>query len=376
MSEELASALNADAVRAGVSWLSGAGRDADVVISSRIRLARNLAGFPFLTRANRQHRQAILDRVRGRVSTIRTCSEGEREARSLLWVDVHQTTQADRLLMVERHLISKEHAKGDEPRGVAISLPDERVSLMVNEEDQLRLQALRPGLQIAEAFGQLNGIDDALARGGAGPTPEQGPLEYAFSSRFGYLTACPTNVGTGMRISVMLHLPALRLTGEMEKVRRATKDMNLAVRGYYGEGSEATGELYQISNQTTLGKSEQVIMHELEHEILPQVIGYERKARVLMAEKRRRLLEDTVFRALGVLRHARLLTPEEALTLLSNVRLGLLTGLVTDVPIETVNQLFLLTQPAHLQRALGLEMDQATRREARADLVRERLRAV
>jgi protein arginine kinase len=372
MSEELTSVLNADAVRAGVSWLSGAGRDADVVVSSRIRLARNLAGFPFLTRATRQHRQAVLDRVRARVSTLR---QPEGSPGRLLWVDVHQTTQADRLLMVERHLISKEHAKGDEPRGVAISLPDERVSLMVNEEDQLRLQALRPGLQIAEAFAQINSIDDSLAGGEPGASPADAPLEYAFSPRFGYLTACPTNVGTGMRVSVMLHLPALRLTGEMEKVRRATKDMNLAVRGYYGEGSEATGELYQISNQTTLGKPEQTIMHELEHEILPQVIGYERKARVLMVEKRRRLLEDTVFRALGVLRHARLLTPEEALTMLSNVRLGFLTGLITDVPIETVNQLFLLTQPAHLQRALGVEMDQATRREARADLVRERLRS-
>jgi protein arginine kinase len=372
MSEELTRALNADVIRGGVSWLTSAGKDSDVVISSRIRLARNLAGFPFLTRATRAHRQAIVDRVRARIGSLRT----DADARGLLWVDVHQTPQADRTLMVERHLISKEHAKGDEPRGVAISLPDEQVSLMVNEEDQLRLQALRPGLQIAEAFAEINAIDDQL-----GCAPEEasegnaGPLRYAFSPRFGFLTACPTNVGTGMRVSVMLHLPALRLTGEMEKVRRATKDMNLAVRGYYGEGSEATGELYQISNQTTLGKTEQVIMQELEHEILPQVIGYERKARMLMMEKRRRLLEDTVYRALGVLRHARLLTPEESLTLLSNVRLGLLTGLVNDISVETVNQLILLTQPAHLQRALGVELDQAGRREARADLVRERLGA-
>ncbi len=219
---------------------------------------------------------------------------------------------------------------------MAISLPDEHVSVMVNEEDQLRLQCLRPGLQIAESFAQINAIDDQLGgvggAGGAGgtqdPTEPTDPalLQYAFSPRFGFLTACPTNVGTGMRVSVMLHLPALRLTGEMEKVRRATKDMNLAVRGYYGEGSEATGELYQISNQTTLGKAESVILHDLEHEILPQVIDYERKARQLLMEKRRRILEDTVFRALGLLRHARLLTPEESLTMLSNVRLGVLTG--------------------------------------------------
>jgi protein arginine kinase len=369
MSEELTRTFSADVVRRGVSWLASYGKDPDVVISSRVRLARNLAGFPFLTRATREHRQAILERIRERMRTVQT--EGR-----LLWVEVHQTPQADRTLMVERHLISKEHAKGDEPRAVAISLPDEHVSVMVNEEDQLRLQCLRPGLQIAEAFAQINAVDDQLG-GTNDPNAAHDPamLQYAFSPRFGFLTACPTNVGTGMRVSVMLHLPALRLTGEMEKVRRATKDMNLAVRGYYGEGSEATGELYQISNQTTLGKAESVIMRELEHEILPQVIDYERKARQLLLEKRRRLLEDTVFRAMGVLRNARLLSPEEALTMLSNVRLGVLTGLLTDVQVDTVNQLILLTQPAHLQRALGVEIDQATRREARADLVRERLAA-
>src|SRR5262249_43928458 len=151
-------------------------------------------------------------------------------------------------------------------------------------------------------------------------------LEYAFSPRFGYLTCCPTNVGTGIRISVMLHLPGLKLTGELEKVRRATRDMNLAVRGYYGEGSEAAGEFYQISNQTTLGKSEAQLLKEFEQEIMPQVINYERQARRLLLEKRRRLLEDRVYRALGVLRHARLLSPEEAITMLSDVRLGVVTG--------------------------------------------------
>lgn len=367
MSDDLARTFSPDVVRRGVSWLASAGSDSDVVVSSRVRLARNLAGFPFLTRAGRTHRQAVLDQVHARLASVRTVGR-------LLWVNVHATPQADRTLMVERHLISKEHAKGDLPRGVAISIPGEQVSLMVNEEDQLRLQSLRPGLQIAQAFEQINSIDDQLCGEGVAAVPDAPPaLRYAFSPRFGYLTACPTNVGTGMRVSVMLHLPALRLTGEMEKVRRATKDMNLAVRGYYGEGSEAAGELYQISNQTTLGKSEQAIMHDLEHEILPQVIGYERKARVLLAEKRRRVLEDTVYRAVGLLRNARLLTPEEALAHLSHVRLGVLTGLVTDVPIETVNQLILLTQPAHLQRVLGRELDQAARREARADLVRERM---
>ena len=316
----------------------------------------------------------------------------------MLWVDVHHAPQLDRTLMLERHLISKEHAKGvvpgaakaDQPaeagtpsgapllpggeaRGVAISLPDESVSVMVNEEDHLRLQVLRSGFELSAAYQQINRVDDLIEGrcdkpGGSGKT-----LEYAFSQRFGYLTCCPTNVGTGIRVSVMLHLPALKLSGELDKMRRATRDMNLAVRGYYGEGSEAAGEFYQISNQTTLGKPEAALLHEFERDIIPQVINYERQARRALLEKRRRLVEDKCFRALGLLRHARLLSPEEAITLLSDVRLGVVTGLVKGVSEQDVNQLILLTQPAHLQRVLGQEMDQNTRREARADLVREKL---
>jgi protein arginine kinase len=313
----------------------------------------------------------------------------------MIWVDVHHAPSLDRTLMVERHLISKEHARGltpgckgdktetiepDSPnaealqrisaRGVAISLPDESVSVMINEEDHLRLQVLLSGLELTAAFDRINRVDDLIE----GPCPRSRQvLGYAFSERFGYLTACPTNVGTGIRVSVMLHLPALKMTGEMDKVRRATRDMSLAVRGYYGEGSEAAGEFYQISNQTTLGKSERVILDEFEQQIIPQVIAYERAARKMLLEKRRRLLEDRVFRALGTLRSARLLTPEEAVSLLSEVRLGAVTGLIREVTEQDVNQLILLTQPAHLQRVLGREMDQGERREARADLVRQRL---
>jgi protein arginine kinase len=359
--------FSAATVRAGVAWLRSQGADADVVVSSRVRLARNLAGVPFLTRTNRVQRQQILDLLRQK---ILAAALGEQ----ILWIDIHTTPQLDRTLLVERHLISKEHAKGEEPRGVAISLPDELLSIMVNEEDQLRLQVLRSGLDLAGAYSQIDEVDDRICTGvGAGPVSPA--LQYAFSPRFGYLTACPTNVGTAMRVSVMLHLPALKLTGEIEKVRRATKDMALAVRGYYGEGSDAAGEFYQISNQTTLGKPERAILEEFERQIIPKVIDYERKARTLMLEKRRRILEDTVFRALALLKSARLLTPEDALALLSQVRLGILCGLITDVPEQTVSQLILLTQPAHLQRVLAQELDQNARREARADFVRQRLGA-
>lgn len=385
MSEFSPTAFTSAAVKRGAEWLRGLGAESDVVVSSRVRLARNLSGYPFLTRAGRPHRQAVLEVCRERLMTAGLAPQ-------MLWVDVHSAPLLDRTLMVERHLISKEHARGGvggvatakagasspppvdaDPRGVAVSLPDESLSVMVNEEDHLRLQVLRSGLELRAAYEEIDRIDDAL-EGECGGGPAAGSvLQYAFSPRFGYLTACPTNVGTGIRVSVMLHLPALKLSGDMDKVRRAARDMSLAVRGYYGEGSEAAGEFFQISNQTTLGRTEPQILDEFENRIIPQVIRYEREARKYLVEKRRRLLEDKIFRALGTLKHARLLTPEEAVSLLSDVRLGIVTGLVNDVSEQDVNQLILLTQPAHLQRVLGEELDQGARREARADMVRARL---
>jgi protein arginine kinase len=375
-------------IRRGVDWLRGAGADADVVISSRVRLARNLRDIPFVCRCGTEQRQRVLDRVRQRIAAARLADR-------MLWVDVHGCSASDRMLLLERHLISKELATPkvpsttgqgadappavdpDGPRAVAISLPDEQLSIMVNEEDHLRIQVLASGLNLTDLLAKIDRVDDRLE--GAEPAPAgAGPdtgLEWSYSPRFGYLTACPTNVGTAMRVSVMLHLPGLKLSSEMEKVKRATRDMHLAVRGYYGEHSEATGEFYQISNQTTLGKPERLILDELEREIVPRIIDYERAARRMLMEKRRRFLEDQVFRALGALRSARLLNPEEALTLLSLVRLGVILGLIQDIAEQTVNQLLLLTQPAHLQRLLGQELDQNARREARADLVRKQLGA-
>jgi len=386
---DVGSVFTASQVRSGASWLRTDAGDSDVIISSRVRLARNLAGLPFPRKSNRQQKQHVLDIIHARLEQIRNECAGVVKG-TFRWIDVHQTTQADRLLMVERHLISKEHARGDEPRAVALWLPDESTCIMVNEEDQIRLQVIRPGLQLDSAFTQadaldnlLNGVEPFADASIAGRRPAQAGsvssftdngLNYAFSTRFGYLTACPTNIGTGMRVSVMMHLPALRLTGEIEKVRRATKDMNMAVRGYYGEGSDASGDFFQISNQTTLGKPERVILHEFEREVLPFVVEYERKARAFMVSKRTRQTEDAVFRALGTLRYARRLSPEETLPMLSQVRLGILAGLIPDVRVSTVNQLVLLTQTLHLQRLLGREMDQDTRREARADLVREWLK--
>jgi len=248
---------------------------------------------------------------------------------------------------------------------------------MVNEEDHLRIQVLRSGLSLTEAFEQIDRADDQIegAVPGGRLAGEGHGLEYAYSGRFGYLTACPTNVGCGARMSVMLHLPALRLLGEIEKVKRAVKDMNLALRGFYGEGSESTGDLYQVSNQSTFGKPERAVLQEIEREVIPEVVRFERDARGLLLSKKKRLLEDQVFRGLGILKNARLITPEEALAQLSLVRLGALVGLVA-APEQVVTQMFLVTQPAHLQRYLGKDLDQQHRREARADLLRERLKSV
>jgi protein arginine kinase len=356
------------AYEAGTEWLRGEGDAADVVMSSRARLARNLTGFPFVGRAGRAQRRQVLDLCRDR---ILSCGLGGSGAR-VMWVDLHDSPPIERTLLVERHLISQQHARGkqangsggtEEPRALAVALPDERLAVMVNEEDHLRLQAIRSGLALGEAWAEVDALDDALESG----------LEYAYSPRWGYLTACPTNVGTGARFSVMLHLPGLKMTGNIEKVKRAAADMSLAVRGFYGEGSDAAGDFYQISNQTTLGKTEQVLLDGLQREILPRVIEYERAARKTLLTKRRLQLEDQVFRALGALGSARVMTNEEAMQLLSQLRLGVVTGVIPDVDQRIVNQLMLLIQPAHLQRVCGREMDQDARRAARADLIRARL---
>jgi protein arginine kinase len=351
---------------ATTEWLRGEGESHDVVLSSRVRLARNLSGAPFAAKSGRKDRLATLEACRNQVLRAGL-------AERLVWIDLHESPMMQRSLLVERQLISKQHSKGrpvgagagEDPRGVAFSVPDERLSVMVNEEDHLRIQGIRSGLALSTAWQDVDKADDKIEAG----------VDYAFSQRFGYLTACPTNVGTGVRMSVMLHLPGLRLTGEIEKVKRAATDMSLAVRGFYGEGSEAVGDLYQLSNQTTLGKTEALILKELEGEIIPRVIEYERESRRNLLEKRRVVIEDQVCRAWGLLSHARLLTTEEAMQALSLVRMGILIGLLKpSVDHKAINQLMLLVQPAHLQRVIGKELDQEQRRIARASYMRSRLK--
>jgi len=346
-------------------WLRGEGEASDVVLSSRVRLARNVAGFPFVTKASRTDRRQIIELCK---QTVLTADLAER----VVWIDLQQAPPLERTLLVERQLISKQHSKGklssgqggpDEPRGVALGLPGERLSIMVNEEDHLRIQLMRTGLALGEVVQEIDAIDDRIEAG----------IDYAFHPRFGYLAACPTNVGTAARLSVMLHLPALKLTGELDKVKRAADDMSLAVRGFYGEGSEASGDLYQLSNQTTLGKTHEILLYQMEAEIVPTIVEYERRARAQLLERRREGIMDQAHRALGLLAHARMLSVQESMTALSSVRLGVVLGLIEEIDGPVLNQLMLIIQPAHIQRLIGREMRQDERRVARAELVRSRL---
>lgn len=346
-----------DAPDSAGRWLTESGPESDVVISSRVRLARNLSGYPFLTRASAHQRRDLLNACRSRIMETDL-------GLPVSWIDLNEATALDRQVLVERHLISRQHGQGKNARGVAVS-SDQCISIMVNEEDHLRLQVLRAGLQLQDAYGRANRADDALER----------KLDFAYSPRLGYLTACPTNLGTGIRVSVMLHLPALKMTGEIDRLRRAAKDMHLAVRGFHGEGTEAMGDLYQISNQTTLGRSEEQILADFCDVVIPKMIEYERKARQALHRDRGPVLDDRVWRAWGTLRHARLLGSEEALYLLSVVRLGVALGRIKEegVDVGTINQMLILTQPAHLQKMAGEPLDGPQRRKFRADFVRSRL---
>jgi protein arginine kinase len=336
-------------------WLRGSGPESDIVISSRIRLARNLAAFPFTNRASSYQKAEIEALLRDRIAKMELDPK-------LGYLNVPSLSTLDRQFLVERQLISRELAASEGPRGVAVA-PKETVSLMVNEEDHLRLQVMHSGFTLDETWQEIDRIDDQLEQ----------RVSYAFSEEFGYLTACPTNVGTGMRSSVMLHLPALEFTKQIEKVFRALQKINLAVRGLYGEGSRASGHFYQISNQVTLGKSETHILNEI-HGVIPQIITYERQARQSWLRDNRQGLQDKVARAYGTLCSATMMTSEETMELLSYVRLGINLQLVDDLTIPTVNELFIHTQPAHLQKLMGAALDGEERNAARARYLRTRLR--
>lgn len=335
-------------------WLRGTGKESDIVISSRIRLARNIAGFPFLSRSNLKQRKEI-------ESLLKKTIIESNITKDISYVNLNNATSVDKLLLVERHLISKEHAEGEGDRGVAFG-KSETISLMINEEDHLRVQVIRSGFELSNTWETTDEIDNILGK----------TLNFAFSARFGYLTACPTNVGTGMRVSVMVHLPALGMTKHIEKVFNAVGKLGLVVRGLYGEGTKVSGDLYQISNQFALGKSEKEIISIIES-VIPRITSYERMARKALVLESKDQLEDRVWRSYGMLKAARMITSEEILQLLSQVRMGVNIGLIDDIEIQTLNELFVLTLPGHLQKLQGRELDSTQRNIVRASYVRKRL---
>ena len=341
-------------------WLKGEGPESDIVISSRLRLARNLADYPFNTQASPASRKEA-------ELLLKEALAGEATGRALTYVSLGHAPLVDRQVLLERHLISKEQAAlgkehgGGGERGVAVSR-QESLAIMVNEEDHLRLQCLRSGLQFEQAWEELDAVDNALAR----------TVKFAFSPQFGFLTCCPTNVGTGLRVSVMLHLPALVIAKQLDKVFEALSRINFTVRGFFGEGSQAMGDFYQISNQVTLGKAEEDLIQDMQ-KVIPQIIEYERTVRQKLLEQSRERLEDSVWRSHGILRSARCITTEETMERLSALRLGINLGLITDIPMRTINELFITTQPGHLQKQEGRTLDPAERDVARAALVRRQL---
>lgn len=338
-------------------WLRNGSPLSDIVISSRIRLARNIAGHRFLSKITEQKRRQLAD-------AIRRCIVGTALGDGWSYFDLDGVDELDRRLLVERHLISRQMVEMEGPRGVSIA-GDESASVMVNEEDHLRIQVLRSGVQFDEIWHEINRLDDAI----------EDQIDYAFHPRYGYLTACPTNVGTGIRVSVMLHLPALKLTGEIEKVFRAAKDMHLAVRGLFGEGTEATGDFFQISNQVTLGQTEEEIIDDFKHRVIPNIVEFENLARRCLVKEKKFALDDRVWRSYGTLCNARTISTEETMLHLSHLRMGINLGRIKDVDLNLVNELFLTTQPAHLQKQHGGRLSGEQRSIARAELIRSRFGA-
>lgn len=335
-------------------WMRGNGPESDIVMSSRVRLARNLADFPFMRKCTPQDRAAIAATVRKAIDALPISQETE-------FVDVSKLGDLDRQFLMERQLISHELSEGEGARAVILD-PKERFSIMVNEEDHLRIQVMQSGLDLESAWKRMDELDDLL----------ESKLTYAFTKRLGYLTACPTNVGTGLRISVMLHLPALVATKQIEKVFRAFSKINVAVRGLFGEGSQFMGDLYQVSNQMTLGKSEVQIAQRVS-EVVPRLIEYERKAREFLVNENRDDLHDHVSRALGILCTAKKISSEETMHYLSKVRMGVNMGLIENIEIPTVNKLFIHTQPAHLQKLCGQKLSVSARNTERANYLHQHL---
>jgi protein arginine kinase len=340
----------------GLSWLDASGDHADIILSTRVRLARNLQGHAFGPRARVNDREAVLGTLKTTVAKVDLLAPHT-------FVDVPSAGTRMRRILLERRIVSKD-LLGDPPngpmRGTAVVLSASKpLSVMVNEEDHLRLQSLMSGLRLQEAWSLVDRLDEDLGR----------ELPYAFHHEFGFLTSCPTNVGTGLRASVLMHLPGLVLTKEITKVLHGLSQVGLTFRGLYGEGSEVVGNFFQVSNQTTLGKTEEDLVDHLDR-IVRQVIQYETHARQVLLRDARQVTEDKIWRAYGLLRYARSLSFEELMNLLSGVRLGTSLKLLPELRVYTLNKLMIFTQSAHLEQAAGRDLPPAESDSHRAAYVR------
>jgi len=337
-------------------WTGEGGAESDVVISSRIRVARNLADFPFPHRLSEEGAEQVLQAV-----TLAVKSTGGQDAKELQMTVMSELSQVERQILVDKHLVSPDLLENYKQKAVVLN-NDESISIMINEEDHLRLQCFLPGLHLHEAWSEVNRIDDLLER----------TLDYAFDERLGYLTACPTNVGTGMRASLMLHLPGLVLVNQISGVLATISKLGFAVRGLYGEGTEATGNLFQISNQVTLGQTEEDIIAGIVS-VAGQIIASERSARQALYRERREHIEDRVGRAWGLLKHARIMTSEEAMRLFSDLRLGKDLNIIDTIPGHLITELMIATRPAFLLKIVGKELSSFERDVKRAELIRLKL---
>lgn len=345
-----------DLLKQTSEWVKGTGPNSEIIMSSRVRLARNLNKYPFSHWAKKKQEEEVLLLVK----------EGIYKSNYLkghLFLEIKDLNEIDRQFLVERHLMSREHALNPNSKALTIT-PEEIASIMVNEEDHLRMQVMQSGFNLGEAWAILDKIDNELAE----------KLDFAYSLELGYLTACPTNTGTGMRASVMLHLPCLVVTKKIGQVLQAISKLSLTARGLYGEGTEASGNFFQISNQITLGHKEEDIIDNLER-VIKQIIDHEQNARnALLGGQQRRILEDRIWRSYGTLKNARIITSSETLELLSSLCLGIDIGLIKNVDRKVINELFVITQPAHLQKIEGKALSAQQRDTKRAELLREKLK--
>lgn len=336
-------------------WLKGSGPNSDIVISSRIRLARNLDKVCFPHWANKKQGEATLKTIEEAVGKI----DYLKKSTVFRLADLDGI---DKQFLVERHLMSYEHAQRTNNKAVVID-DEEIVSIMINEEDHVRTQVMQSGFNLFECWSIISKIDDALGK----------DLSFAFSPEWGYLTTCPTNTGTGMRGSVMLHLPALVMMRQIDRVLAAIAKLSFTTRGLYGEGTQATGNFFQISNQVSLGHSEEEVINNI-NSLIRQIIEQENQAREAMLSRNRAMLEDRIHRSSGILKNAHIISSQETTELLSMVRLGCDLGMIKEIDRRSINELFIITQPAHLQKIENKKLSTQERDLKRAEIIRTKLK--